>query len=302
MLSCRLVTRCGATLIELIVAMVVGGVALALIATISVRQQRLYADIADRAALAGQLRQASTVLPIELRGASPVSGDIREARDTAIELRATIASAVVCDTAAGSVALAPSVAGAATLPATSPRSPRGHGVDSGAERLSRRSLPYAVSSTATLAPGSCAPLGPRLSCDGARDRSRFHSARVGAACRDVDRTALRVTRPVRYSLYRGGDGRWYLDNATERHVASLRRRFNRSAARSRRRRRVVWSFNSRIAPARRRRRRWPTRGQSRWFASMRARTIARYDAAFASGAQGKSSGLRTSRDLSRNRR
>src|SRR5439155_17735466 len=98
MLSQRVVRRRGVTLIELIVAMVVGGVALALIASISVRQQRLYADLADRAALASQLRQASTVLPIELRGASSAGGDIREARDTAIELRASIASAVVCDT------------------------------------------------------------------------------------------------------------------------------------------------------------------------------------------------------------
>ena len=62
-----MLTRRGMTLIELIVAMTVGGVALALIAVISVRQQRLYADVADRAALTGQLRQASAVLPIELR-------------------------------------------------------------------------------------------------------------------------------------------------------------------------------------------------------------------------------------------
>jgi prepilin-type N-terminal cleavage/methylation domain-containing protein len=107
-----MLTRRGVTLIELIVAMTVGGIALALIAVISVRQQRLYADVADRAALSGQLRQASAVLPIELRGASAVAGDIREARDTAIELRSSIATAVVCDTLAGSIALSPAIAGA----------------------------------------------------------------------------------------------------------------------------------------------------------------------------------------------
>jgi hypothetical protein len=222
MLSRRLVPRCGATLIELIVAMVVGGVALALIATISVRQQRLYADIADRAALAGQLRQAATVLPIELRGASSVSGDIREARDTAIELRATIASAVVCDTAAGSVVLAPSVAGAATFASyltaivagdTAWILTRGDSADAW--------LPYAVSSTATLASGSCSSLGPRLSATAraiARVSIRLASAPPVAT---LTGAVVRVTRPVRYSLYRGGDGQWYLGQR-DWNVTSLR--------------------------------------------------------------------------------
>ena len=93
--------------------MTVGGIALALIAVISVRQQRLYADVADRAALTGQLRQASAVLPDRAaRARRPVAGDIREARDTAIELRSSIATAVVCDTLAGSIVLAPATAGA----------------------------------------------------------------------------------------------------------------------------------------------------------------------------------------------
>jgi len=94
------------------VAMTVGGVALALIAVISVRQQRLYADVADRAALNGQLRQASALLPLELRGASSDGGDIREARDTAIELRSSIATAVVCDTIGSAIVLSPASSGA----------------------------------------------------------------------------------------------------------------------------------------------------------------------------------------------
>ena len=222
MLSGRLVARRAVTLIESIVAMVVGGVALALIATISVRQQRLYADIADRAALASQLRQASTVLPIELRGASAVSGDIREARDTAIELRASIASAVVCDTTAGAIVLSPAVVGPTTFAGyltaiaagdTAWILTPGDSADAW--------LPYAVSSTATLAPGSCAPLGPRLSTAArALARVSMHLAAAPPVSILIG-AVMRVTRPVRYSLYRGGNGRWYLGQR-DWNVASLR--------------------------------------------------------------------------------
>jgi prepilin-type N-terminal cleavage/methylation domain-containing protein len=222
MLSRRLPPRRGVTLIELIVAMVVAGVGLALIATISVRQQRLYADIADRTALAGQLRQASTILPIELRGASPGGGDIREASDTAIELRASIASAVVCDTAAGSIVLAPAVAGPTTFASYLTAIAAGDT----AWILTRSDsadawLPYSVSSTATFAPGSCAPFGPQLTAT-ARATARVSIRLAGAPpVAGLTGTVVRVTRPVRYSLYRGGDGRWYLGQR-DWNVASVR--------------------------------------------------------------------------------
>ena len=206
-----MLTRRGVTLIELIVAMTVGGIALALIAVISVRQQRLYADVADRAALTGQLRQASAVLPIELRGASAVAGDIREARDTAIELRSTIAAAVVCDTLAGSIVLAPATAGATAFAGyltaiaagdTAWVLSRGDSTDTW--------IPYPLSGASSLAPGQCGALGPRLNAT-ARAIARV-SVRLGptAPPANLIGSVLRVTRPVRYSLYRGGDGRWYL--------------------------------------------------------------------------------------------
>jgi hypothetical protein len=210
------------TLVELIVAMTVGGVALALIAIISLRQQRLYADIADRAALTGQLRQASAVLPIELRGASPSSGDIRDARDTVIELRSTIATAVVCDTIAGSFALAPAIAGATAFAGfltpiaagdTAWIFARGDSADTW--------IPYPVSSVSSVTPGACGPLGPKMST-AARATARV-GLRLSAPGPIANGTGsvTRVTRPVRYSLYRGGDGRWYLGQR-DWNVAAMR--------------------------------------------------------------------------------
>lgn len=203
--------RRGVTLIELIVAVAIGGVVLALVATIGVRQQRLYADIADRAALDGQLRQAASILPIDLRGASSTAGDIREARDTSIELRATIASTVVCDTAAGALILSPAVPGETTF--GSYLTPIAAGdtawIFTPGDSADRW-MPYDVASSASSGAGSCAPVGPQLSAPALA--SHRISIRLGASppLSGFTGTVVRVTRPIRYSLYRGGDGRWYL--------------------------------------------------------------------------------------------
>jgi len=211
MLTHRSSARRGVTLIELIVAMVVGGVVLALVATISVRQQRLYADVADRAALDGQLRQAASILPIDLRGVASRAGDIREARDTAIEVRSTIASAVICDTISGALVLAPPVSGELTF--ASYLTPIAAGdtawVFTPGDSLDAW-LPFAISATGAAAPVGCATIGPQLNA-AARASGRLYvrlAAPPNVAL--LLGAVLRVTRPVRYSLYRGGDSRWYL--------------------------------------------------------------------------------------------
>lgn len=211
-------------MIELVVALVVGGLALALVASISIREQRLFADLADGAALSGQLRDASAILPIDLRAAAARAGDIREARDTAIELRGTIASAVICDTTSQKIVLAPSSGGA------SPYGGFETAVDVGdtAWLLSPTDslgnwLPYRVSAAAPVAAGQCAAAGPRLSLI---DRS---TPRVGLtldappALASILGLPVRVTRPLRLSLYRASDGLWYLG---ERDWSSATQRFN----------------------------------------------------------------------------
>jgi prepilin-type N-terminal cleavage/methylation domain-containing protein len=214
--------RLGVTLIELIVAMIVGGVVLALVAVVSVRQQRIYADVADRSALAGQLRQAAAILPIELRGVASGAGDIREARDTAFEMRSTIATAVVCDTLGGALVLAPAGAGAATYASFL----TAIGAGDTAWTLSASDTAdqwdaHAVQSVANTGGSQCAALGPQLSA-GDRTTSRIAIHLTGlSSLAELTGTVVRVTRPVRYSLYRGGDGRWYLGQR-DWNVASMR--------------------------------------------------------------------------------
>ena len=107
--------RSGLTLVELMATVAVAGVVLAIIAAVALRQQRTFASLSADAALAGQLRDAASVLPSDLRTAAVGAGDLREASDTSIEIRETLASAVVCDTLGKAVVLAPFDGTAATF-------------------------------------------------------------------------------------------------------------------------------------------------------------------------------------------
>jgi prepilin-type N-terminal cleavage/methylation domain-containing protein len=203
--------RPGVTLVELVVSLTIGGIVLALVAAISVRQQRLHADIADRTALAEQLRQASSVLPIELRGLATDASDLRDARDTVVEFRSTIASAVVCDTASGGVVLAPAEAGDSTFAGfltsvaigdTAWMFAPGDSLDSWA--------PFAVISVGSVPGAACSSLGPLIS-PSAHTLSRV-TLRLAPVppVPSVIGSVFRVTRPTRYSLYHSSDAHWYL--------------------------------------------------------------------------------------------
>ncbi|HEY2162665.1 MAG TPA: prepilin-type N-terminal cleavage/methylation domain-containing protein [Gemmatimonadaceae bacterium] len=203
--------RGGLTLVELMATVAVAGVVLAIIAGVALRQQRTFAALTADAALAGQLRDAASVLPSDLRSAAVGAGDLREATDTSIEIRETLASAVVCDTLGQAIVLAPFGRTAATFagamapiqpgdtawifsPDDSAHTWRGHGV-------------LRVGSTQS---GQCTAGGPRL--DGASlaaPRMTLTLDSVPAPKTLIGRP-VRVTRPIRFSLYHASDGGWYL--------------------------------------------------------------------------------------------
>src|SRR6185503_4771605 len=177
---------------------------------ISLRQRRVLIDLADAAALSIQLRDAADILPIDLRALSATAGDIREATDTSLEIRATIASAVVCDSIPNGVVLVPAVANALTF--------AGYGtpIDIGdtawvlAVRDSAEAwTPRRIVAIATIAPGRCAALGPSLDSV-ALEMRRPTLGLEGATDAAVVGMPIRVTRARRYSTYRAADGRWYL--------------------------------------------------------------------------------------------
>ena len=203
--------RGGLTLVELMATVAVAGVVLAIVAGIALRQQRTFAALTADAALAGQLRDAASVLPSDLRTAAVGAGDLREATDTSIEIRETLASAVVCDTLGKAVVLAPfdqtaATFGGAIAPIQTGDTAWIFSPDDSAHAWRGRG----VLGVASTHGGQCAAVGPRLS--GASltvSRTTLTLDSVPAPQILIGR-AVRVTRPIRYSLYHASDGSWYL--------------------------------------------------------------------------------------------
>jgi len=200
----------GATLVELLVTTVVGGVVLTLITAVCLRQQRVFSDLSDQTASSSQLHGAETVIPIDVRAASSIAADVREARDTSVELRAIVASAVVCDSAGGGVVLAPSVPGAQTYGnSVLGISPGDTAWVLSVSDSSEAWRPYRIASTNSMGAGACAARGPRLDAT-ARATPRMQLVLDSLPPAFALGMPLRVTRPLRYSIYRGTDASWYL--------------------------------------------------------------------------------------------
>jgi prepilin-type N-terminal cleavage/methylation domain-containing protein len=203
-----LAQRRGVSLVELLVTMAVGGIALSLVAAICLRQQRTFTDLAQASAVSGQLRDAAAILPIDLRSISSVSGDIRDARDTSLEIRATIATAVVCDTMSGGVVLSPPGQRARTYASLA-------AIEAGdtvwrlaTSASSEEWSPHRVEAVHSVVGGVCHVRGPQLGAE--RSARRVAIALDSAASPLWIGMPLRVTRPLRYSLYRSSDGAWAL--------------------------------------------------------------------------------------------
>lgn len=200
----------GATLAELLVTTVVGGVVLTLITAICLRQQRVFMDLSDQTASYSQLRGAEAILPIDLRAASSVAGDVREARDTSLELRAIVASAVVCESTGAGVVLAPAVPGAQTYGSSaSAIAPGDTAWVLFVSDSSETWRPFRIASSNSFSAGPCAARGPKLDAT-ARAAPRIQLVLDSLVPSFALGAPLRVTRPLRYSLYHGIDTSWYL--------------------------------------------------------------------------------------------
>lgn len=201
-----LLRRPGYTLIELLVALALGALVIGLGSMIAFRHQRFHRDVVIAVERTDQLNELVALMPISLRAIAPGEGDIAPggARDTSIEFRATIASAVVCDSSSATALLAPLNASprlASVLARPEPGDTAWFLDSSGPiESWTPRPISAAIDSSALCRLGSSAPFGtsPRTSI----------ALRLSAAPPPAS-SVVRVTRPWRYSLYRASDGRWY---------------------------------------------------------------------------------------------
>ena len=212
-----LTRRRGFTLAEMIVSLTITGIVLALVSAIALRQQRIVDDLSEQRAVSARLRETSLLLPIQLRAASP--SDLRDARDTSLELRATIATAIVCDTSAGRLVLAPATDDDSQYASLIAPIETGDSVwlltNDGASEYWHGAR---VTDVGSRPAGACNPAGPSLTAAG------LHIARVTLMIDSIPPATiglpLRVTRPLRYSLYRASDGDWYLGERTWNNVTA----------------------------------------------------------------------------------
>jgi prepilin-type N-terminal cleavage/methylation domain-containing protein len=94
--------RRGMTLIEIMISLVLLGIVGGVVMRVIMRQQRFYQGVNQIMTQRGQLRQATAVLPIDLRSLSSVGDDILVATDSSMDFMVNVGTTVVCEVVNGS--------------------------------------------------------------------------------------------------------------------------------------------------------------------------------------------------------
>ncbi len=205
------------TTVELVVALVLGGVIATAIAGVLRRQQRFFTAASTLVEQRVSLRDATGILPGELRALAPGAADVVAFSDSSLDVRATIATAIVCDTVpgGGAIDLVPARrSGEPQLTSftTSPQS--GDIALVYDERLPSDSsddewVSLEVADVTALT-NACASSPLLVAGDAQKPRTQLRFA-AGSLSPSVRPGAyVRVLRRVRYRFYRASAGDWYL--------------------------------------------------------------------------------------------
>lgn len=211
----------GFTLPELLVAMTLLVLVGATLGTMLTSQYRMFNRTQGATQMQRDLRTGLGLLPLDLRAASRAAGDITALQDSAIQLRATIGSAIVCvRPALNTIDLPPLNASSNALTQWHVQPQPGDTVLVYDENTrpgpeDDRWLPYALTTIGTAPAASCAGgpfTSPTLDPPATKPRWRL------TLSADPPNTVLpgapvRFLRSVRYSLFRPTGARadgWYL--------------------------------------------------------------------------------------------
>lgn len=194
-----MLSRRGATLAELVVAITMFGIIGAAASGAVTQQERIRSRIARRLAAEAQLREAVAPVVADLGAASPAGGDFDATppRDTMLELRATIGEGYACgvdSVASRSIVVLP-------LGSARSRTPAAGDV----AWAYRHPGWWSASVDAVAEPGEAV-----AGCHAGDIGGRALRVELGAALPVGAGMPLRFTRRIRYSLYTAGDGQTYL--------------------------------------------------------------------------------------------
>jgi hypothetical protein len=192
--------RCGITLVELLIALSLGGLVLAVAVGSTLRQQRGVRWVEGLTGAELQLRPTLRLVADELEPLDAAAGDLAagQVSDTAIELRAVIATSLTCDSSAA-VTLVPETAASPPLGGVARSLAAGDSVWLYRDSLGWRG--HAVTSVSRTTTGCGVPTSAQ---------GTAVSLALDAPADVPAGTPVRVTRWERWVVYRAGDGRWYL--------------------------------------------------------------------------------------------
>ena len=233
-LARRAESRPGMTLVEIMIVLVLLGLVGGVIMRVITRQQRFYHGVNQIMSERSQIRQAVSVLPIDLRSVSSVGGDIEGATDSEMDIWVHIASSVVCQVIDGShVALPPlTLASGQTLTAytETPSASRGDRVviyndSSSAGNHDDRWQQFALLGGPGANVAACVPPAFTTLADALQPRWVLELGGYGADLGTDAATGgpisqyigvgapVRVLRRVKYALFKDTDDKWYLGYA-----------------------------------------------------------------------------------------
>jgi hypothetical protein len=193
--------RAGTTLAELLVALTLATIVLGAATSTLLRQQRTALSLGRAAGGDAQSRAALGALAVELTALAAASDDLEpgQASDTAVQLRAVIASGLACGDAVSVATVASGADGnASALLGPAPRAGDSLWWFGGTPAAWRARRVIASDSVWGSCPLTGGPAGPARRIVVAEPDSITYGV------------PLRVVRPVRYAFYRSGDGSWQL--------------------------------------------------------------------------------------------
>lgn len=186
----------------MLISLVLMGGVMALAAQLALGQLRHFQGIGVLIGLRGQIGHATTIVARALWGVSPIAGDIVIALDSAIEFHATLGSAVACEGPPGTVMI------------PQPRDESGNTLSGFWDAPASGDRMHAFLDD-SLGAGwvtfhVAEPPEPGPACTTFGDLSPSWLIALREPITIPAGSTLRFTRPVRLSLYKALDGRWYL--------------------------------------------------------------------------------------------
>ena len=209
--------RRAVTLVELLMGIVVATLVVMMAVSHVIRHQHAYDDVAADIDLRTRLRDASDLIAADLRGTSSAGDSILVASDTAVEFYSAIGSSTVCTTPTPTrVTLPPdTLASGRTLSSwvTTPDTGDYVRIFSESSAVSPGGWTRArIASFGTIPTLSGCPSSAGLLSAIEIGSARSYDIAVTSALPASIRrgSPVRFVRRVRYDVYRGGDGKWYL--------------------------------------------------------------------------------------------